>query len=147
MVEHRTLNADAVAEVSAYAGEAKKLLGLWLTRKPRRIVTVLNRWIDQFRKAGASYDEERLGGAAIRFGCLWGDAVVREYGWQWLEARHDGDEDSYFVIVPPNRGYVIYPVVRAFHWLTDEEQPNTLLLFDTLASLPPAPDNEYVDLG
>lgn len=145
MVEHRALKPEAIADISRYATEAKKLLRLWLTRNPRRIVTALDRWIEQFRKSGETYEENQIGGAAIRFGCLLGDAVVKEHGWRWIEACH-GD-DSYFAVVSPNRGYLIYPVVRAFHWLTDEgRDPNTVLLFDSLSSLPQAKENEYVTI-
>jgi len=123
MVEYRTLNVGALAKISSYAGEAKKLLRSWLTRNPRRIVTALDRWIEEFRESGESYEDNRIGGAAIRFGALWGDAVVIAYGWQWIEACHDGDfDDTYFVVVSPNRGLIIYPVVRAYHWLTDRDR-------------------------
>lgn len=148
MVEYRQLDSNALAEISGFAGDAKKLLRLWMTRNPRRIVTAIDRWIVEFRASGESYEENRLGGAAIRFGCLWGDAVVKEYGWQWIEACHDGDfDDTYFVVVSPNRGYVIYPVVRAYHWLTDRDrEPFALFLFDTLPSMPEAGENEYVNV-
>ncbi len=104
MVEYRTLTTEGLADVSSYAGEARKLLRLWLTKNPRRIVKALQGWIDEFRKSGEHSEEDQVGGAAIRFGCLWGAAVVKEHGWQWIEVCQDDEEDTCFAIVSPNRG-------------------------------------------
>ena len=145
-VDLQPLSDESQRDVDAWAADARGLLRLPTGADPSTVVSAIARWIEGFRADdGLITNDQRLG-AAIRFGCLWGGAVVTAYAWLWREHRQD--DGMFLAIVEPRLRYRVYPVPVARAWLDDlEREPNVEALFGILGTMPPAKDGELVTVG
>lgn len=64
----------------------------------------------------------------IFFGCLWGEQLVREFGWEWADVTfHEHGDVKALGVFSPDRSLAIYP----FHFIIgclENEAPVTILL-------------------
>ena len=143
MTNVQQLSAHVFEEIFTYIDEARELLGINANTSPREVVTTLERWIDNARPTLITTSDNELIHMAIRCGCLWADAVMREYDWTWIEViREDG---VYPAIVSPNKGYIIFPAPLAQSWFIEgDDQPLARALFDNMATMPPVDDGQFV---
>lgn len=83
----------------------------------------------------------------IFFGCLWGDQLVREFGWEWANVTfHDYEDAQAMGVFSPDRSLAIYP----FHFIYgcfENKAPVTILLAHQVLStpnrVPPLPARGY----
>ena len=87
---------------------------------------------------------------AVNLGCLWGQTVCDELGWQWC-AVGLGDGRESVVVVTPNRSNVVSPVDFVHRQLRKRppEENASMLLFAMLKgkSLGRAKAGSYVQVG
>lgn len=90
-------------------------------------------------KSGADMDQ-----VALAFGCLWGQMVVEEMGWEW--ASVSWGRGSCHAVVSPDRSVMVAPIRLFQEYLTLSGRSDTsLLLFNMLKAkrVPPADPGEY----
>jgi hypothetical protein len=100
-------------------------------------------------KPPAERHEDGMAMTAITLGCLWGQAVCGQLGWEWAAVSLEPGTEFYGVVTP-SRSHVVFPLHFMQELLSDPERDQTsLLLYNMLkaGSLPPASPGEYSVLG
>jgi len=100
-------------------------------------------------KPPAEKHEDGMTMTAITLGCLWGQAVCGQFGWEWAAVSLEPGAEFYGV-VSPSRSHVVFPLHYMQELLSDPERDHTsLLLYNMLkaGSLPPASPGKYSALG
>ena len=87
---------------------------------------------------------------AVNLGCLWGQTVCDELGWQWCCVMLGAGQETY-AIVTPNRSHMVSPMDFVFTQLQKRppEDNTSMLLFNMLkaGSFGSAKPRSYVHVG
>jgi hypothetical protein len=105
--------------------------------------------INAFRSEPVDSRKALLSKAALCFGCLWGQTICYELGWEWAAVSLEPGAEFYGV-VSPSRSHMVFPLHYLQDLLSDPERDQTsLLLYNMLkaGSLPPASPGEYSVIG
>ncbi len=70
---------------------------------------------------------------SIPLGVVFGDAIIREYHWEWAVLGHD-KPNQFTVVKSPENHYFINPINYLSRIITQKRENNLLLLFNMLAS-------------
>lgn len=142
------LAAEMLDAIREYAAEAARLLEIGEPEKlsSEAIIEAVNRCVDQRQKGGGPEfedDEE----AALLLGCLWGQQLVRELGWQWVGVTfHEFDNAEATGVVSANRSLAIYPFHFIFECLENKAPVTIQLAFEILKEgrrVPRLPPRSY----
>ena len=71
---------------------------------------------------------------SIPLGVVFGDAIIREYRWEWAVLGHD-KPNQFTVVKSPENHYFINPINYLSRIITQKRENNLLLLFNMLASV------------
>jgi hypothetical protein len=141
----RPLTGPEQGEVKKYVNDAcRRIGGTWPAFSDdwqQRLYEAIN----TFRSQPAEAREAGVSEAALCFGCLWGETLCNETGWEWATVTLRPDEEFYGV-VSPSRSHVVFPLHYLRDLLSDPERDQTsLLLYNMLKAgdLPPAGPGEY----
>ena len=112
---------DAIIEETAVAREFLAIKN----DTPKEIVAKIKEYVDNH------FGSEMLQEQAIQLGCLWAEAVIKEYGWFW---KYLGDDDMGVYIVSPSEYYSCPPlffltnIINGENIGFDGKNDNTILL-------------------
>jgi hypothetical protein len=133
-ISENPLSGDMLDAIEDYATEAARLLGLADRQpmSPEDIVAAVDMCVQQRQQGnGPQFAEDDE--AALLLGCLWGQQLVRELGWQWVGVTfHEFDDAEATGVVSPNRALAIYPFHFIFECLENKAPVTIQLAFDIL---------------
>ena len=105
--------------------------------------------VNALRSEASEAAEDGRTQTALNLGCLWGQAVCDQLGWEWAAVTLEPGSEFYGV-VSPSRSHIIFPLHYMEELLSDPDRDQTSLpLYNMLkaGSLPPAEPGEYRVLG
>ena len=147
-ISENPLAGEMLDAIRDYASEAARVIGLedHESLSPPAIVEAVDKAVFELQKGGGpefAEDEE----AALLLGCLWGEQLVRELGWQWIGATfHEFDDAEATGVVSPNRALAIYPFHFIFECLENKVPVTIQLAFEILkdgSRVPRLPPRSY----
>jgi hypothetical protein len=152
----RRVPEEALAAIVECAGEAADELGLTESDEPRAVVEAIDEYLHEIQQTlqnkgnSARAPAESTPGVedlSLTLASLWGQQLVRQFGWQWGSVVfHDADEAEAVGVFSPDRSLAIYPFYFLYQCLTEFIPVTILLAFDVLDSkdrIPPLPANGY----
>jgi hypothetical protein len=130
---------------------ARKPLGKYADSfSPEQVQHLICEMIVHFRSLTDEKREARLSRTAQILGCMWGQSVCDELGWEWASVTLAPEQEVY-AVVTPSRSHMAFPLALVGALLVDleKEQTTSLLLYNSLkdGSLPPAGPREYFVVG
>ncbi|MEJ8851793.1 hypothetical protein [Variovorax rhizosphaerae] len=110
----RALTAGEQREFNQYAVIGNQMIGGERDASPMRIVTTLQAFVEKHqRQQESQWSLRREGverpshtGAARALATVWGDQLVRVFGWEWICLMFEGEE--HFVVVQPDRSLAVF---------------------------------------
>ena len=146
----RPLTASELGEVEENVSGALQWLNADARLKsPDQIQERIRAFAEIIRSVSAEEREEHLTENALLLGCLWGQTVCDQLGWEWAAVSLEAGSEFYGV-VSPSRSHVVFPLHFLQEVLSDPERDHTtLLVYNMLkdGKLPPAGPGEYCVLG
>jgi hypothetical protein len=106
------LNDETMASIRGCATDALQVLGpQYASADPATVVEAVDQFAYRWQKgkrppADVVEDTEQ---ARLIFGSLWGEQLVKQFGWEWAKVTFD-DESVAFGVVSPDRSLAIYPL-------------------------------------
>jgi hypothetical protein len=130
-------NEDLIQQVVIDAAE---FLGLDLaSASPESIVNAVDDYVHRLQLGTAPLPEGQ--DAELFFGCLWGEQLVREFGWQWANVTfHDHKDTQALGVFSPDRSLAIYPFHFIFGCLENKSPTTISLSFNVLRDPSRIPD-------
>jgi len=103
-----------MGNIKGCAGDALAVLGPdYATAVPATIVEAIDDFAYRWQKGDRPSTDVVEDGEEARliFGSLWGEQLVRQFGWQWAKITfHDYDDSVAFGVFSPDRSLAIYPL-------------------------------------
>ena len=135
-----------------FAKDGKKTVKLgFLTTDSAKIVAAIDTHIDSTQQAALAgslvLSEENCTFLSLQLGCLWGQQLVKSFGWEWICLIGDG-EDLY-AVASKDRALLILPTYYARDCL---EQPGmdctAMLAYNMIAAqkFSQVPANSYLNV-
>jgi hypothetical protein len=137
---------DVQAGLPGAAAEGAALVKAALTDPPEKVIAAIDAFVTSpprkfFGRVDTWTDR------ALPVGSLWGEQLVREFGWAWGQVKLDEDEIRIGVF-SKDRSLAIYPWEFVFDCLENETPVTILLAFNMLqaGSIPAFPPNSFEDV-
>lgn len=126
-ISESEVSSEQAGLIPQVARSAAEFLEIDLqTAAPEAIVEAVDDFVHRLQReqVAAPEDEE----VEIFFGCLWGEQLVREFGWEWANVTfHEHGDVKAIGVFSPDRSLAIYP----FHFIIgclENEAPVTIML-------------------
>ena len=152
------IDAETLDALREAAEEAAGMLGLYAAAlDPAEIVRAVDDFVYSLQKergAEASAkpelqdpESEESESAAAVLGSLWGQQLVREFGWEWANVTFADYDDAHVVgVFSPDRSLAIYPLLFVFACLENGADVTIQLAFELLkdrSRIPELPPGGY----
>jgi len=129
--EERQLAPDEAQEISMFARDATKVVKLgFFTKDSAKIVAAVDTYIDASQQAVLSgsliLNDENCTFLSLQLGCLWGQQLVKAFGWEWTCLTDDGEE--LYAVASKDRALVVLPTYFARECLTQPDTDCTAML-------------------
>lgn len=134
--------------IEGSAEEGASLVGVATTEPPLRIVTAINAFVSK-PPEDLSDQVDNWTDLALPLGSLWGQQLVRQFGWEWSSVVfHDQGGNKAIGVVTKDRSLAVYPWHFVFGCLENNAGVTILLAFNMLLaeSIPPQMQGGYVNL-
>lgn len=137
MKSERSLSSEEAHEVEQYARSGRQMLGIDAQATPADVVAAVDGYVDGWPRRDAAQVRAELAQSedvihlSWAVGALWGNAIVQQFGWEWVVLIENGDEQ--YGVVAKDRALVVHPAdfVRACFY--DAERDFTaMLMFNML---------------
>jgi hypothetical protein len=131
------------------AEEGAELVGITVDAYPQEIVAAINHFLTKPKKVGWLKKLDNWEDRALPIGSLWGSAMSREFGWQWVNLiQHDHNDFKVIALVNGDRSLAIFPFHYCFGCLENNVTPTVLLAFNMLkaGTIPPQAAKSYTNL-
>ncbi len=148
--------SESIAEnLVGAAEEGAALIGVSMTDTASSIVEAINQFLEPPKKTGwfskAKVDPQidNWSDRALPIGSLWGETMVRHFGWHWASLiQHDHDDYKVIAVVNDDRSLAVFPFHYCFGCLENHVYPTVLLAFNMLeaGTIPSQPANGFVNL-
>lgn len=148
----RPMDEDTLAAIEQFAEEAAHWLELENVDavSPEPIVAAIDELVYELQKAIMA-EEAALEGAesalpdaedaSLTLASLWGQQLVRQFGWQWATVVfHELDNTEAVGVFSPDRSLAIYPFHFVFSCLEDRAPVTILLAFHVLQASDRVPE-------
>jgi hypothetical protein len=149
----RTLTSQELQEFREFADAARRLLSLDATAGPKESVEAIEGYILDWHQPKGNFFTRLFNRkpdviqAALALGAIWGEQLVREFGWDWT-CHQAGGQDLYCV-ASKNRSTAVFPTYFVKACLDDASVDCTIVLaFNMLkaGSLPELPAGAFLNL-
>lgn len=123
---------EILGNIRGCANDALKVLGSKFAKAaPATIIEAVDdfayRWQKGDRPPATLVEDGEE--ARLIFGSLWGEQLVKEFGWQWAKVTfHDYDDSIAFGVFSPDRSMAIYPLEFMLGCLRDPDVDVTVML-------------------
>ncbi len=147
-ISEYTVEPDTLMHIEGSAGEGAELIGVTVDDPPLAIVTAINTFVSRPRKKPSRRVDNWID-RAIPLGSLWGQQMVRQFGWEWSGVVfHDHGDTRTIGVFAKDRSLAIYPWHFVFGCLENDATVTILLSFNMLAAgkVPARKRGEYVNI-
>lgn len=151
-ISEQPVPAEILQNIKNCAGDADRLVGITVAQStPADIMEAINRYVADWQRgkrppAGVTDPDD----SQYTLGALWGEQLVAQFGWQWVNVTfHEHGDSQAFGVATPDRSLVVYPFHFLLGCLRDPGVPVTISLsFNMLAagSIPALPAKGYENL-
>lgn len=150
-ISDEPIEASLMGNIRGCAADALTVLGgTFAQAQPAAIVEAIDafalRW-QRGKRPGRKVVEDTEQ-ARLIFGSLWGEQLVKQFGWQWARVSFGKDEFA-IGVVSPDRSMAIYPLDFMLGCMEDPEVDVTVALsFNMLleGSIPKMRPRSYVNV-
>ncbi|MCA9125197.1 MAG: hypothetical protein H6822_27335 [Planctomycetaceae bacterium] len=143
------LNADLMSSLRAAASEVADTYQIDIGCEPEKVIEAINTHIRELQKTPTA-DRDPWVDVSIPFGSLWGEQLIRDLGWQWVEAVFDDDVTNKAVgVASPDRSLIIYPMHFVFGCIENNAIVTILLAYNAIKSgdrIPDIPPDSHVNV-
>lgn len=148
------LDQSTMGEIREASERAAQLVKPGPGASPEQMVEEVCFLVDAMLSQCDESDEVWIPSAAMSLGCLYGDAICREYGWRWM-AFGPNEHHAFFGVVSPERNYCLVPtafilkILKGENVGPDGQNDNTVaLLFGMLDGIDGRPGSQkMIPLG
>ncbi|MDA0920901.1 MAG: hypothetical protein O2945_17660 [Planctomycetota bacterium] len=129
---------SVAASIPGAAAEGAAIVGVDPNADASIIMEAINEFLTPkksgwFRKPKADPNVDNWTDRALPIGCLWGETMVRHFGWNWASLiQHDHDDFKAIAVVNEDRSLAIFPWHYCFGCLENSVHPTVLLAFNML---------------
>jgi len=104
------IREDYVEPIADAISEGLEMLGLDATAAPGVVIETMQAYVDALLEQAAPPEDDM---PAIRLGALWGQAVVRQYGWKWVGLEWDDAtaQEPAICVASPSGWYCVPPLM------------------------------------
>lgn len=147
-ISEYTIEPHILAGIDGSAVEGASLTGIAVDDPPLKIVTALNTFVSKppGRSSGRVDNWTDL---ALPLGSLWGQQIVRQFGWEWSSVVfHDRGDSKAIGVLSKDRSLAIYPWHFVFGCLENNATVTILLSYNMLLAgkVPAQEQGRYVNL-
>ncbi len=123
---------NLMGKIRGCAIDALKVLGDDFTQAdPTTVVNAIDDFAFRWQKGDRPPTDVVEDGQQARliFGSLWGEQLVKQFGWQWAKITfHDHNDSKAFGVFSPDRSLAIYPLDFMLGCLHDPGMDVTVML-------------------
>lgn len=146
-IAEELIPTSILEDLKGAAVEGASLVNISVEDSPLRIVTAIDSYIKNQPKGKSRVDnwENR----ALPVGSLWGEQLVREFGWEWRTTYLEGNQPSKAIgVFEKDRSLGVYPWHFIFGCLEYGEEVKVLLAYNFLKSgkIPELKPRGYLNL-
>ena len=123
-VQEEEISAEDMGVIAGMQTEANEYLKLTGRETPKEVVVRISAAVEALRVNPLEHEEETR--HATMLGALFGEQVVRAYGWSWAEIGTL--EQINIAVVAPDRSLYLEPLQFVWSYLADKDREMTLLL-------------------
>ena len=124
------LAKDTLDGIAGSNAQGAALLGLSVDDDPKKIVTAIDEFVYAWQ--GGKRPSEKVidpEDAPFALGSLWGQQIVRRFGWEWgMITFHQHNNTKAPGVLSPDRSLAIYPIHFLMGCLRDSGVDATILL-------------------
>jgi hypothetical protein len=111
-ITEKPLSAETVALLPSAGRQGLAAVGLDAAAEPKAVIEAVDQfvfdWQEGKRPPADKLDAED---APFALGSLWGEQLVRRFGWEWaLMTFHDHGNSVASGVVSPDRALAVYPI-------------------------------------
>jgi hypothetical protein len=126
----KAIEPSIVSSLEGSAGDGAAIVGVSTTDDPDSIVAAVDEfvfaWQGGKRPSKKDIDPED---APFALGSLWGQQLVRKFGWDWkMVTFHEHGDSTAPGVLSPDRSLAIYPIHFVIGCLKDPTVDATILL-------------------
>ena len=132
-VQERALSQEELDEFADYTNRAMTNLGLAASKAdPGAIVQAVEDFVERWQAKRRNPLKQLLArgpssvDVALGLGSVWGNQLVRQFGWQWTCIQQDDQE--LYAVVSPDRSLAVYPTYFIKACLDDPRVDCTAML-------------------
>jgi hypothetical protein len=131
-VRDRALTAEEISAFQRYRQMGLRLLQASEAAEPKTLVQAINMHVDEWQSKRRGFvarlrsRAEDVTEMARALSVVWGDQMVRHFGWEWICEIHN-DEENY-AVTSPDRSLVIHAPQFIGQCLEEPETDCTILL-------------------
>jgi hypothetical protein len=147
-ITEQAVEPHILSNMSGAAQQGAALVGVSVEDSPLKIVTAINAFVSNPPKTSPGR-VDNWGDRALPIGTLWGEQMVREFGWEWSAVTfHDHNDSKAVGVFSPDRSLAIYPWHFVFGCLENKATVTILLAFNMLAAgkIPPQDPAGYLNV-
>lgn len=105
----RQIDSEIEEKIIEFSRTEQSCLGVNLEKDTIGAVQALNDEVQRLLDEKDSLNEENIPPLSIQFGSLFGEALCKGYGWEWVEVG-SGPDDSLYAVVSPMHLYCVFPL-------------------------------------
>ncbi len=149
----RPLDKDEISAFQRYREMGLQLLRASEADAPKALVQAVNAYVDQWQSSRRGFmarlrsRTEDATEMARALSVVWGDQIVRHFGWEWICEVQEGMER--YAVASPDRALVIHAPQFMSRCLEEPETDCTILLAFNMQSagdFPGCKPNAYVSV-
>jgi hypothetical protein len=124
------IDPNTFASLAGAADEGAKLIGVSPSADPEAIVEAVDAFVFAWqcgtRPSKNAFDPDDV---PFAIGSLWGQQIVRKFGWHWKSVTfHEHGNTSAPGVLSPDRALAIYPIHFVLGCLKDSNVDTTIML-------------------
>jgi hypothetical protein len=156
-IQERPLTVEEISEFEACSSQGLQNLGVNdPSVAPESIVQLVDSYVDKWQSGGFAPRKSLFGrkspvpdtvDVALGLGAVWGNQIVRRFGWEWTCLQQDGQD--FYCVVSQDRGWVIFPTYFIKSCLDNPQVDCTAMLsFNMMmaGSIPENPPHSYENM-
>jgi hypothetical protein len=132
MTSERPLDSDEISAFERYRETGLQLLGASEADAAKALVHAVNTYVDEWQSRRRGFlarlraRAEDTTEVARALSVVWGDQIVRHFGWEWIcEVK---DEEEWYAVASTDRSLVIHPPRFIGQCLDEPKTDCTILL-------------------
>lgn len=153
-VTEEALDEVIMESLARVADEGADIVSVSSEDDPSKIIKAINDFLSPMKnsrlnKPKADPNIDNWIDRAIPIGGLWGQTMVRHFGWYWASLiQHEYNDIKVIAVVNEDRSLAIFPFHYCFGCLENHIHPTVLLAFNMLKAnkISPQPAGEFVNL-